>query len=297
MGVVGIAKEEAAPDARVNREGVSATRTFLVRVSSRFDGPMLVQNAIGVPPFGHHYAFGGESFTLSVLTRKQSKLRNKKALIWEVTCEYETPNPQNQQNQQQNPSGNPLFDLPTVNTGSWSEYRDAVKDKDGNPLVNTANDLFSPHPKIEHKWPTLTIVRKEAITTPIITIQRTYSGKVNTQAFWEGTARQWKCVDITSALGSRNVEGIIYPYLEVTYQFQGRDAWELEQLDAGWNYLDLSGNKRGFMTREGTPYEGFLDGANGHPSATPQFITFKLEEEVDFNTLNLPRSYLEAVVI
>lgn len=298
MAVVGIAREKMGSPGPLTqrRDGFSITRTFIVRVNSHADGPITVDQAVGLPQIGNYYQSASESHPFLFCTRRSIRRSGDKSLAWTVECEYESPSPSERDRQQQDPN-NPTFDLPVIRVGSSSELRDVVKTVGDNPkpIVNSAGDPFKPHPKKEVFFPTLMIQRNEPITTPLGRTQLAYIGKINEDEFWGLEPGQWRCVRIDGNIASRTIaSGAQFPYVAVSYEFQSRDTWDLEMLDEGWNHID-SGNKLAFKTKSGTAYADFLDGSTGAKSSTPHYLTFEIYEKAPFAALQLPQSFLAAI--
>jgi hypothetical protein len=299
MAVVGIAEERMGSPGplRQSRDGFSIERVFQVRVNSHADDAPVVNLAVGLPQLGNIYQTQTTTHPYLFCVEREIERLSPKSLTWLVRCRYETPKPSENNNQNENYE-NPEFELPVIRVSSTTELRDVVKTVETptpKPIVNKANDPFRPHPKKEVFFPTLMIQRNEAITTPLGQTQLAYLGKLNSDTFWGLTAGKWRCVRIDGEITSRVLpNGVQIPYVIATYEFHARDTWALEILNAGWNYLDGSGNKRAFMTKDGREYEGFLD-ADGEETATPEFLEFDIYEEVAFAGLHLPQSFLDAV--
>lgn len=296
MAVVGIAKERAgSPGPLMERkDGMSITRVFTVETDSRATGGIEVGQAVGLPQKGNIYLAPNESHPYLFCTRRNIRRLNDRSRFWTVECEYESPELGNKDQQQPNP-GAPEFDLPIIRVGSHSELRDIVKDRDGNPIVNSAGTPFKPHPKKEVFFPTLTIQRNEPITTPLGQTQLAFLGKTNSDTFWGLGEDQWRCVRLDGEIASRTTaDGIQHPYVAVVYEFQAKDDWALEMLDEGPNHI-VGGKPVAFKTADGTPYVDFLDGSTGAQSATPHYLTFDYYDQAEFAALNLPQSFLAAV--
>lgn len=299
MAVVGIAYERAGSpgELRETRDGFSITRTFIVKTDNRADGPIIVDTAVGLPQRGNVYASVNESHPYLFCTGRTMRRMGDKSKNWLVSCEYETPRP-NDPNSQQPNNESPEFELPIIRGGSSSELRDVVKTTDGNddPIVNGAGEPFRPHPKKEVYFPTLQITRNEPITSPVGQTQLAYVGKVNEDTFWGLGEAQWRCVDMSWEIASKTLTGgLQVPYLSVNYVFHAKDTWDLEILNTGWNYKNGSGDLVAFKTKDGREYEGNLTSTGTDGGATVDFLTFEIYERVAFAGLNLPQSPLAAV--
>jgi hypothetical protein len=227
MAVVGVATERAGSPGPLTqrKDGFSISRTFTVETSSRADGPIAVDQAVGLPQIGNFYQTGTESHAYLFCTRRSIRRLSDKSRFWVVECEYESPSMSERERQAPNEGGNPVFDLPIIRVGSHSEMRDVVKDRDGNPIVNSADDPFKPHPQREVFFPTLTIQRNEPISTPLGQTQLAYLGKTNSDTFWGLGEDQWRCVRLEGEIASRSLSsGIQQAYVAVSYEFHATRA-------------------------------------------------------------------------
>ena len=291
MAVIGTAFEKAgSPGPLVEtRDTLTISRMFIVKTSSRADGPITVMGAAGLPLIGNQYSTGTESHPYLFCVRRRPERISEKSKNWVVTCEYETPTQNNQRPDQ------PEFELPVIRTDSYPTTVQLEQDINGDPITNSAGDAFKPAPTDTLHYPALFISRNEPISSPILTTQAAYQGKINSDVFWGQPAGRWLCNRIRSALDQRpNADGSgFYAFLRVDYEFQYADSWKFEPLDKGYYYINGSGQRVANRTADGQPYEGLLNA--GAATITPVYLEIDVKQSVAFSGLQLPQSYLDAV--
>lgn len=290
MAVIGTAYEKGgSPGPLVEtRDTLTISRMFIVKTDSRADGPIIVMGAAGLPQIGNSYSSVNESHPYLFCVRRSPARISDKSRNWVVTCEYETPTQNNQRPDQ------PEFELPVIRTGSYPVTKQLEQDIDGNLIDNSAGDPFKPAPTDTLHYLSLHITRNEPISSPILTTQATYQGKLNSDTFWGQPAGKWLCNQISSSLDSRTVAGgDRYSFLRVSYEFQYAPSWKFEPLDKGYYYINGAGKRVGNRTADGQPYEGLLNA--GAATITPVYLDFNIKQSVAFSGLQLPQSYLDAV--
>ena len=307
MAVVGTAREARdSPTRAIDGANPSVTRRFIVQVNSVLDGPQIVLGASGLPQAGFVYDFGNDLNNYLFCQERTPNRIGRSSRFWEVLCEYR-PHNLNKDNQQRknNPNGDPLFDLPQITDETVKEQVDVIKDIDGDLITNSFGDPYLPHPQKDRSYRRLTIIRNEPLSSPIVDTREDYIDLLNSKEFWRKAKWFWKMQDIAISSATRTVNTengpIYYSYLSVRYVIEGRkpigsaeSGWDLELVNYGAHYLTPGGKKLRFRTDDGTPYEWFLD-EDGLATDTPSYRNFEIYDEVDFDTLQLPQSFFDAV--
>jgi hypothetical protein len=203
-----------------------------------------------------------------------------------VTISYESPEPGQI-------FGDPVLDAPRIRFGGRKETRIAVKDKDGNPVVNSAYHWFVPPYEIDTTPLTISIERNE--TTVVGDTIRSYRDSVNnasvtiagmTLAARRALMSNWEAASFTRDGYDRWAHSYTIEIAEGT--------WDVELLDQGMFYFDSANKKRRIeIGDEPTEEPQRLDGSGGKlaPDALPsasQYITFRLRKETNWSTLSLP---------
>lgn len=308
MAVVGFAWEASdSPTSVSDGQSIALTQRFIVKTSSLLDGPMTVLGAPGLPQKGFVYQRASE-FNAYLFCQERS-VEKIGRYHWAVECEFRPYNQtEDQQQRQQNPTGDPLFDLPRIRLETVKRQVETLRDRSGTVITNSAGEPFLPAAPRDDSYPRLTIVRNEPITTPITATMSLVLDKLNSGTFWGKTARFWKMQEITveSATKTVNLEAgpVYYAYLIVTYVIEGKDAiagatsgWDYEPLNYGEHQL-VSGSLVRIKSKDGVPMAWFLNadgtkGSESSPAAT--YEAYELYDEANFNALQLPQSFLDAV--
>lgn len=133
------------------------------------------------------------------------------------------------------PTVNPLDAEPEI-SGSFTEQEvEQFLDINGDPIQNSAGEVFDPPVMETLVDPVVTITRNEAKTSlaAIIAKQRTYTNKVNADE-WQGQPKNTVRIDMTYTAGfENNVE-----FWRVAYQMTMRDPdWKRRLIDHGFQKL------------------------------------------------------------
>lgn len=125
---------------------------------------------------------------------------------------------------------NPLLEPHKVRGAGDSFQREAIVDKDGNALLNSAGQRFKgPTVQIEDGWNTLEVEQNVAWINPAVL--GTYRYAVNNATFWGFAARTLK---VRKLDWIRVLYGTCSYYFTVTTSFQvNPDTWDLHLLDEG----------------------------------------------------------------
>lgn len=261
MAVIGF----AAP--RIRREGTATQskeqgsireyrREFIVHTNNRYDGPLVVLSAPGLPQLYFPYVTLEEQDDFALCTRVHaSPLSDKSPFTWLVEADYSTDHQDEKNNENpENPLAEPAevsFDFETksvvvtraldpdassAQTSMNPKFMDPnnVKGQAPDPLeltkgiVNSAGEPFDPPPEMEDSIPTLTISRNEAFFNPMLATA--FKGAVNSDDFLGAKPRQ-ACIKGISA--SRQQKGS-FRFWKVNYVIAfNRETWDLQLLDHG----------------------------------------------------------------
>lgn len=303
MAVVGTAAElPDSPSGSFDLQKNSFTRMFRVLVNSYSDGPLIVTSAIGIPGLFSTYATLNESHPYARVRSLDCERMAENSLYWIVTAYYETPDVE-RANETAAEFTSPLAELPEVQTTFETTQVPILKiynveTEEIEPLQNSAGEVFPPekNPTRDESLLILTITRNEAITSPHPALSVLYQNAVNSTVFWNSPVGTVKCTSIQAQRQTRQLpDGTIFPYLKVTYSFKFKDNWDIQLLDHGNYYID-NDEKIPFQDQAGNPILGLLDGAGANlgAEADPEFLTIRPYKRLNFNSLNLPNSFLEA---
>jgi hypothetical protein len=277
-------------------------RIFYVQTDRVTDGQMIVLQASALPQLFDGYNVTGEiDLQARCIHRapKQIGPRN-----WEVEIEYDTKrDKKTQKDPKDDSSGNqtdPNDWWPKVSVTyeisqkpCTTSMQEPTSQADGKPafigVVNSAGEPFDPPVMMDIATPVLTFeLSKQAFNWLQVA---DYVNAVNSDNFWGAQPRQFKICQIsTPGLSSRSVNQQTVYYYPVTIEMKfKRETWDIDVLDAGTYYLD-GGAKKAFLTAEGQPYIGRLDGAGAALgiAAADKFKTFRVYAERPFAALNLP---------
>jgi len=315
--VIGFANE--LPDSPVGSFSFNKhtlTRTFRVQTDNYNDGPLVVTAAIGIPRMWGLYtgpvvagASEPHEFHLYARCKKiDAKRMDKNSLYWIVTCNFETPDPDEQKGDSKRENDgqqdNPLLRYPEVSTHmeNFQVPLYFIYDSDGNmkPAMASNRQVYNPPPMKELSRFHLTITRNEDINSAHPATGIAYASSVNSDIFWGQGPGIWRCMNITATKQNHQLSnGSQFPYLKVQYQFVANPlGWVLQILDAGTFYIDsVSGKKLKFIGDDGHPLgTGPLNG-NGDklpPGDTPVFNLFSVYPKLPFSKLNLIQSFPQA---
>lgn len=90
MSVVSAKQIHDSTNGTFTKRARSQSVVYRVQTDDPQDGPNTVVSSSSLPSLGSYYSFGGESDTVSRLTRKVAR-RTSNRLVWTVECQYETP--------------------------------------------------------------------------------------------------------------------------------------------------------------------------------------------------------------
>lgn len=278
LSVTELARQEGERD---SQGGITYTRRFQVQTDDPETEPYTVLSATGIPALNEAYPGDSKAKCRSVRPAQDSGSR----LVWEVLVEYSSARQSPIRTRTTRPWARP----PKIAWGKHSRIEAVVKDKNGDPLRNSAHDRFDPPPTKEVFYPSVRIVRYERTYS----MQRAilYLNHVNSHSFvFQGitvSAGEALCVGFQGT--QVDVDGV--ECWEVEYEFYFAPTWEMEVLDQGY-YFNSGGRRYQYTDSNGEPMKtpALLDGSGGkltYPGGTPVFLSFDVYDTKDFRALGL----------
>lgn len=264
---------------------------YLVITNNLLDDATIVVNAPGLPSLGQVYSDAWPTLR----ARKYSPRRVGPAnLAWEVDVEWSTPERKDKDGtgtDKDQQFTDPTQELPeaSFDVTDREEVISEIIDPDTGatrPPTTSNGEVVDPPLKKLRASMTLEISRNEQIAGPDGTpihpgLGLQYEDAVNADEFWGQPAGTWKCKKIVAKRVAAQLKGgLTAIYLKVSYSFEGKDTWNIVQLDYGTYYLipnpagnNLPALQKKFMTAEGHPTAGPLNGQGG-PLIRNQPCTF-----------------------
>jgi hypothetical protein len=283
----------------------SYQRRFRVVVNDRYDDPVVVGNAPGIPRLGNPYLTARGRDDGSVVKAVVPTPDDNNPYLWFVDVEYgalamdlaqtgadgttHTPGtgsgtggtPDTVQGQ------NPTDNLPEIELDYVHFTRPIQKTITGQSIVNTAGDAFDPPPEVDAERLVLRITRNELEAS--MNLHRTFRNKLNVYAFAGEPPLTWKMRPLRARfIGFWN--GIAC--YRTTYEFENREE--------GWK---LNVWSRGHRERVGglpfliTDFYGAIlpepiflkaDGTKANTEAEAADLEFTIYNAADYRELNLP---------
>lgn len=249
--------------------------TYLVTVDSTADSEDQVLIAAGIPNIGD---FGRNGWCVAKSAREVSA----SALLWEVTCEFDSQPPVVTSN------------YPDLLQWSWSAedidlvvFRDVF---DGRPIANSVGEKFTVTTPVA--IPVLTVTRIENSFSPLTILN--YVNTTNGIPFYGAPIDTALMTDIRDehavidGFYKRRVTYVIKFNLIFDYETGTYPGWTVRPLDIGTRYYEQANNAlstKSFLA-DGVPTQGFLN-PDGTRRSTPKFLKFHTHLRRNFNALAL----------
>jgi hypothetical protein len=291
MAIVEVKLQESTASAELSsgRAVEAANDTYLVRVDAITD-PVAVRNSTfpGLPKVGSEHPSDSSMSATKISVDRDDD--SHYVYYYKVTYSSDNGATSAGGSTIENPLNRP-------NRITWSgeestEYY--FRDRDDEPVVTSAGELFETMPERDRSDPVVTIVSNQATFDATKAIE--YVNAVNSVAFsfsdgkstWTvGTGVAKMGTIVASELKSEN--GV--EYYEVTYPIKLRDdGWRDFIEDRGYKFLDANGKQQdildGTQKKVTTPYP--LDGSGGkkeNATDTPASREFKPYNELPFSGL------------
>lgn len=279
--------ENTSSDSTGERSFVS---TYQVITDSLLDGAIIARDATGIP-FVNATLNAQDIFDNGVFADAYSvgyKDREASRLVWIVTVTF-TSNPRRRNDTYED---DPVNQAPIISGGGVRFSTIVEQDRDGNPLVNSVNDIITGIEKDDDR-PSLRIQKN--FQTIDLNQFAEYSNSLNDATFFGLSAGKWK---LSHPRWEQRFRGNSTPFYAVTFEFESKsETWACSKYDRGHYYLDAQGNKKRFTDSGGIVQSSpqNLDGTgspqpgNLLPADAPN-SPFDLYAEKDFSALNIPTS-------
>lgn len=264
--------------------------------TSQEDGPYVAGTATGLPVAGAHWAYGADSDPWAFLLPKESirytqKVPDHPHRIWYVT-KYFSTKPINRC--QDASITDPLL-LPAKWSGTWRTIRkEAMFDKDANPVMNSAKQLTRGS-VVERDYAYPTIRVKFNVTPLPLALFDAMLNRLNDATLWGLPKR---CVRLSSITWEQAWYGTCSTYFSIEYVFEvNGETFDVPVLDEGTMELKEGGdpNKIEDFVMAKDPVTGentkvLLDGGGKRlvGVAAPVIYTPKLYKEGNLLTLGIP---------
>ena len=291
----------------IGREGKrTASRTFIVRMSSPHDDGIVARRAAGVPRIGQTYSVGEHAdggLRVSGIDPQQIA-----QLVWEVTVKYDSSS------KSQEPTKNPLDRPPLRSYTSASMATYPWKDLNGKVFNNSAGQLLENSPPVMVPYGIITIQRNEAVV--FHKILALYTESTNADMVFGVRPGYVLMKKISAAEQEENgVRFFRFTYeLYLLVDGKNKDDWNAHVLDIGdwWNkWVGGEGGEKEYDEATGLMVpkmrhvfppdddgdkiirQHHLDGKGGLlPEARVKkgdgvFLDFRTHEKMPFRALNL----------
>lgn len=257
-------------------------------------GPDYALFCAGLPTPGASLSIGSTTDPWAFYQRKGTaklKDRNKHRSIWLVQTDFST---RPVRRCETGKFDNPLLEPHKVRGNGDSFQREAIVDKDGHALLNSAGQRFKgPTVQIEDGWNTLEV--EQNVSWINVTALGSYRYATNNATFWGCAARTLKVKSLT---WQRILYGTCFYYFSVTTTFQiNPDKWDLHLLDEG-DMVRVPGTTPAQYRRAKDWQEEnvhvLLDGSGNAlaAGAAEVYLDKRVLKELDFSVVGWPVSLL-----
>jgi len=284
MAVVSVNEDVAGRRAQVTEAGASYTRVFKVVVNAATDGPYVAIYAAGIPDYGDAHPSDASAKATTITAEP---LESDDWQVHRVTVVYNDK-----------PAGwaaSPLDEDPVV---SWSGIERMVvqaRDKNGDPILTSAGDLFDPPLEEPISEPEVTIVKNVAHWNPFLAAQYRWAINSDTVTIAGFTAVPGQALMTAMEAVTANRNGT--DYIQATYRIKFWPTYKTFLLDHGLYYLVTIGattyKRRIMVDGEECQEPQRLDGEGGvlAQGAASVFLEFDTKREMGFGLLDLPTTF------
>jgi len=270
------------------------TVVWPVETTDSLDGPDIALTAAGLPLPGASLSIGNSTDAWAFYQRKGSAKLRKSATqrkMWDVTTIYTT---RPRARCESDSIENPLLEPHKVRGAFTKFQREAVKDKDGNAVLNSANQRFrGPAVQIADSRPTVELEMNVAWLD--LDFLSDYVESVNDDTWWGLSERVIKCTDFT---WEQLLYGSCYTYFHVVFSFELKaDKWDLQLLDEG-DMVKIPGTAPPEFKRAKDANEELVhvlldgNGAALAPGDPEVYLPKRVRKEKDFSAVGWPATLL-----
>lgn len=262
-------------------------RRFTVLTDNPNDRQATVLTAIGIPRTRDIYASGNEIDLAATCRSITATADSNSRTAWTVEAQYssevEDDNAQNEPN--------PLL-RPSVVEWDFLQTTKIVDRDINNAAIDTAADepFDDPPPEIDDARLVLRITRNQI--TYDVQQAYDYINAVNSDVFFGGAAKTWKCAVIRATSQTEIVNQVQITYWPTTYEFHYRaETWQLKLLHKG-KWQKVAGERVKITDAIGQPVQSAVPldaaGAKLAVGGAVTFLTFDVYNAKPFGILNLP---------
>lgn len=299
MAIVDVGIHPDSGKATLDKDKFSYSKSYRVISNSFGDDEVTIAAAPGIPTMYSPHP----EFHFAVVKSISASRDPQASTVWKVDVTWETPSNKDKDDKDDQHS-DPKQDLPIV-TWNFENYQVAAVESD-NPfmsaIVNSANEVFDPVPQMDKSRIIITIKKNYDVASGVEQQVMLFHDTINLDTWWGFMPGQVKCqgAAIDGIKMRQQAQGGVIYYLEVTWTFAclPQDTWNLTLLDVGSYYNDANGKPQEFLTTDGHPRLGFLDGRTGaiSPDDAPHYIApIRIYINHAFGSLNLPQSFAAAL--
>jgi len=275
------------------------SRTWIVVTDNLQDGPKTVIAAPGMPKKWDGYSAGTETDTAAkLITVDPDQIADK---VWEVQLKYDTDYQDKDKDDPDEDPTNPetwvwhwSMDFMEREKAAQYEVDEGYDEGRGKGIVNSAGEPFDPTIMIPEFLPVFTFTRKMLEADAVAYTKQFavgYTGVMNNNIFWGRAAKDARIIGASvSPPETFQSGGIDLRNRTFTWQIGFNwDSWDVSVIDQGSYYI-AAGKRVSFISPEGQPYVGLLDGNGGAVAigGDPVLRTFTVFEEKDYGRLGIP---------
>lgn len=277
------------------------TVSHLVITTADTDSPSdVLLNTTGLPTPGTTWNYGNTADTQAVCLFERNVSRYKpvegeNGKYWIVVSKFDSTPGATPPGSSEDPGG-PLL-MPFKISGGFDQNEvQMITDRNTNPLVSTSFEpLVGEETMRNDARPTVTI--EHNISQDPVSLLNGYINHVNSVAMW---GVQPRCIRMEDAEWSKEMmaNGVYYYNVKYTFVIQ-YGTWDAVILDEGRKVLkpggDIANPAHFELVKAGlgddkNPDPVMLDSATGLQTQVPHFLTFEIDDEVNFLLLGIPSS-------
>ena len=278
-----------------------ATLIYQVISDDRYDGPLTILAADGLPRRGSTYYTSGEQDPWMFAKEATAELKeaDKSRFVWLVTVPFSTVDSRDNEGHGRDPTepkGDPLQERPRIWTTTTKTKRQMLTDVNGRVIASSAGEPYDPVQERDETKYLLHIQRN--LPEANVLLNDSYRDAVNSDNFWGLPPKTVKVEE--PGLIEKLYDGSGRVFFRESWTFAiSNTSWRLKLKDVGFNKLNDAGDDyETILGSDGKPLSSavFLDGA-GQPLAVGDdpvdLPEFDLYEALPFRKLGLPESFYD----